>query len=134
VLLLGDCDDGVRKLAAACGWLEELEEIWAKTAPNEAKDLGKPDERTKDEKLQEEVDKLTRDVEATLKLADDNKAVAKSELERMLKNQLARQQAPQSIVIGGETIQLREGSTSGNEKDKKDLSHVFPRLQGDPVP
>ncbi|KAF1985742.1 NAD-dependent deacetylase sirtuin-2 [Aulographum hederae CBS 113979] len=32
VLLLGTCDDGVRQLASSLGWLEELEELWAKTA------------------------------------------------------------------------------------------------------
>ena len=29
VLILGDCDDGVRRLAEACGWLQELEKLWA---------------------------------------------------------------------------------------------------------
>ncbi|KAF2802147.1 NAD-dependent deacetylase sirtuin-2, partial [Mytilinidion resinicola] len=33
VLVLGDCDAGVRKLAEAAGWLEELEALWARTAP-----------------------------------------------------------------------------------------------------
>ncbi|EGP86669.1 uncharacterized protein MYCGRDRAFT_100618 [Zymoseptoria tritici IPO323] len=33
VLILGDCDDGVRKLAEACGWTEELEADEKQDAP-----------------------------------------------------------------------------------------------------
>lgn len=75
VLILGDCDAGVRKLADACGWLEELEEMWAKTAPASAVDrLGKKDEKelSKDEKLEAEIDKLTKDVDETLKLGREH--------------------------------------------------------------
>ncbi|KAF2101622.1 NAD-dependent histone deacetylase SIR2 [Rhizodiscina lignyota] len=72
VVILGNCDDGVRKLAEACGWLEELEEMWAKTVPKvAAEQLGKQEgeeSRTKDEKLQDEIDKLTKDVDETLKI------------------------------------------------------------------
>lgn len=80
VLILGDCDDGVRKLAEACGWLEELEAEWAKTAPKAAMERlqqttepAEEREKTKDEKLQEEVDKLTRDVDETLKINEGHK-------------------------------------------------------------
>jgi hypothetical protein len=79
------------------------------------------------------VDKLTRDVENTLKLASDNKKGAKSELDRMLKNHLARQQAPQSIKIGGETIELKKGGFSEQGKDEEGLSHIFPHLQKKPT-
>ncbi|KAJ5214836.1 NAD-dependent protein deacetylase hst2-1 [Penicillium chermesinum] len=34
VLLLGDCDAGVRKFAKAMGWEEELEALWEKTNPD----------------------------------------------------------------------------------------------------
>nr|XP_023908649.1 NAD-dependent protein deacetylase hst2-1-like [Quercus suber] len=78
VMVLGDCDDGVRELAKACGWLEELEELWAKTAPaesagssNTVPDKGEVQdvEKSKDELLDEEIRKLTRDVEETLNLS-----------------------------------------------------------------
>jgi NAD-dependent histone deacetylase SIR2 len=68
VLLLGDCDTGVRKLAKACGWLEELEALWATTAPKEAAELGKP-EKTKDEKLEDEINKLTAEIDESLNLS-----------------------------------------------------------------
>ncbi|KAF2478266.1 NAD-dependent deacetylase sirtuin-2, partial [Lindgomyces ingoldianus] len=69
VLLLGDCDDGVKRLAEACGWLEELEEMWRRTAPEKAKEEEKP-KKTRDEELEDEVEKLTREVEQSLKLGE----------------------------------------------------------------
>lgn len=67
VLLLGDCDSGVRKLAKACGWLEELEALWAATAPKEAAEPGP--EKTKDEKLEDEINKLTAEIDESLNLS-----------------------------------------------------------------
>ncbi|USW56103.1 Putative Sirtuin family, DHS-like NAD/FAD-binding domain superfamily [Septoria linicola] len=75
VLLLEDCDTGVRRLAEACGWLEELEALWAETSVKAGTDIGKPAsnqediEKTKDEKLSDEIDKLTKDVDETLNLS-----------------------------------------------------------------
>jgi NAD-dependent histone deacetylase SIR2 len=70
VLMLGDCDTGVRKLAKACGWLEELEALWAATAPKEASELGQEaqPEKSQDEKLEDEINKLTAEVDETLNL------------------------------------------------------------------
>jgi NAD-dependent histone deacetylase SIR2 len=121
VLELGDCDAGVRKLAAACGWLEELENLWAQTVPKEAMRLGKTEEKTKDEQLQDEVEQITKDVEQTLKLTSDNTRGAKSEFEKMLQMQKARQIARQEMVIGGERIEIKSEYSS--------LAHVFPHLQ-----
>ncbi|SMY25719.1 unnamed protein product [Zymoseptoria tritici ST99CH_1A5] len=72
VLILGDCDDGVRKLAEACGWKEELEALWAATARDgeaaggEKKVAGGKKEKYTDEELGDEIDKLTREVDETL--------------------------------------------------------------------
>ena len=72
VLLLGDCDDGVRQLAEACGWLDELEALWAKTArkdePAAAEKVEQP-KKDKDEALSDEIDKLTKEVDETLNLS-----------------------------------------------------------------
>ncbi|KAK4574137.1 Sir2 histone deacetylase Hst2 [Recurvomyces mirabilis] len=78
ILLLGDCDDGVKKLAKACGWLGELEKLWAKTAYRVGDDADsvaeqpsheQQPEKTKDEALEEEIDKITREVDETLNLS-----------------------------------------------------------------
>ncbi|KXT07940.1 hypothetical protein AC579_6061 [Pseudocercospora musae] len=74
VVILDDCDAGVRELAKACGWLDELEEMWAKTAPRKGNDIGRkqPEKeiaKTKDEKLEDEINKLTKEVDETLNLS-----------------------------------------------------------------
>lgn len=76
VLILGDCDEGVRKLAKACGWLDELEALWAQTAPEgdaankgvEAQQPGEKQKRT-DEELEDEIARLTKEVDETLNLS-----------------------------------------------------------------
>ncbi|KAF2234228.1 NAD-dependent deacetylase sirtuin-2 [Viridothelium virens] len=81
VLVLGDCDTGVRKIAEACGWLEELEAEWALTstesaeaaktdADSKAAEVGAPKDR--DAALEAAVEKLTREVDETLKISSDH--------------------------------------------------------------
>ncbi|KAF2402178.1 NAD-dependent deacetylase sirtuin-2 [Trichodelitschia bisporula] len=70
VVHLSDCDSGVRKLAEALGWLEELEAEWAATSaryPAEAQSEESTQGKSKEEILQEEVLKITREVDETLK-------------------------------------------------------------------
>ncbi|KAF2753677.1 NAD-dependent deacetylase sirtuin-2 [Pseudovirgaria hyperparasitica] len=70
VPLIGDCDTGVRALAEACGWLEELEALWAQTQPIAAVDMGRKEPvaetETTDQRVEDEVERLTRQVEETL--------------------------------------------------------------------
>ncbi|PSN61405.1 NAD-dependent deacetylase sirtuin-2 [Corynespora cassiicola Philippines] len=123
VLILGDCDTGVRKLAEACGWLEELESLWAETArpgqfqPETATKGPMTDDTTRspDERLEDEIDKITKGVEDTLKLnntwvekhTDENKPTAEADESNM------SDRNPRSSLQSGS-----EGS----------LSHVFPWL------
>jgi NAD-dependent histone deacetylase SIR2 len=75
VLMLGDCDTQVRKLAEACGWLNELESKWAKTSPKDAATIAKDvkeEIKSKDQLLEEDIDKLTEEVDKTLKVADSH--------------------------------------------------------------
>ncbi|KAK2793502.1 Sir2 histone deacetylase Hst2 [Onygenales sp. PD_12] len=88
VLLLGECDAGVLKLADALGWREELEELWARTNPENAAALkkGKMEEKetaakSRDELLRDEVDKLTEEVENTLHLSKSHEMRVREELE-----------------------------------------------------
>lgn len=74
VLLLGDCDDGVRKLAGSLGWLDELEALWDQTNPskNDQNNQQQLPAKTRDEKLEEEIGNLTEDIDKTLKLSKDH--------------------------------------------------------------
>jgi NAD-dependent histone deacetylase SIR2 len=75
VLVLGECDDGVRRLCRECGWEEELLAVWAETEGMGGK--GETTERegererelSPDERLEREIGELTREVERTLDLS-----------------------------------------------------------------
>jgi NAD-dependent histone deacetylase SIR2 len=91
VLVLGDCDEGVRKLADALGWREELETEWEKTNPDHGKlkeENSTP--RTKHQKLEDEVEKLTRDIDKTLKVSEDHAKALKAHLNGELEKKKAR--------------------------------------------
>lgn len=87
VMILGDCDEGVMKLAEACGWLDELKAMWKQTEGKFGGGGGKPDDapakpvkqKTKDEELEDEIKKLTKDVDDTLDLSRWHTDKVKSE-------------------------------------------------------
>jgi NAD-dependent histone deacetylase SIR2 len=74
VCILGDCDSGVRKLADVLGWREELEALWESVG-------GKPKMieedattgLTNDEKLEAEIQKLTSEVDHSLKISNGHR-------------------------------------------------------------
>ncbi|KAJ4339275.1 Sir2 histone deacetylase Hst2 [Ascochyta clinopodiicola] len=73
VLILNDCDTGVRELARALDWTADLDALWARTAKDGQFVPGQKDPappKSRDEALQDEVDQLTKDVEKTLKLGE----------------------------------------------------------------
>ena len=80
VLFLVDCDTGVRKLAEALGWLDELEATWAKTQPETPAVKAEESLKSGDERLEAEVEKLTAEVDATLKLSTDTQSYVKRKL------------------------------------------------------
>ena len=113
VLLIGDCDDGVRQLARACGWLDELEALWAKTAPKEAVETtGKPElKKDKNEALEDEIDKLTKEVDETLNLSKWH--------EERVRNEKLPWQSSAKDTEPGQSGPSQHEDTNGN------LSHVF---------
>ena len=120
VLLLGDCDTGVRKLAEACGWLDQLERIWAKTDPNAPAKGKKKDEppKTKDEQLEDEIEKLTKEVDESLNLSKwHEEKVRREHLPAVAKAESDDQSA--SFGTGSSDSKIP------HENPKGDLSHVF---------
>jgi len=157
VLLLGDCDEQVRKLAAACGWMKELEEMWAATAPKPAVDKEKEEkaekrEKTIDELLEEEVQKLTKEVEETLKITQAHEEMVKDGLREGEKPKDVREKIEMDVsgMRGsgeGEGNEMRPPLTEAAEQESSDspdkggkaknepdgagrgLEHVFPHLK-----
>lgn len=87
VIELGDCDSGVRKLADALGWRDELEVLWlevgGKANEKEAERLREERKNmTKDEILEAEIEKLTSEVDTALKLSKDHTTRVNEQLDR----------------------------------------------------
>lgn len=121
VLLLGDCDAGVRKLAQALGWLEELEALWEETNPDkEARERETAPKKTRDERLHDEVDRLTADVDRALHLSDSHQDRVRAQLAKQEQNEDKKQPTDEQE---DQTLRSNaEGSKQGG------LAHVFPHL------
>lgn len=74
VLILGDCDAGVRRLAAALGWESDLEALWDKTNLEKPTTDGneKVARSDKNALLEDQIINLTREVDQSLKISDDH--------------------------------------------------------------
>ncbi|KAI7974139.1 hypothetical protein EIK77_003004 [Talaromyces pinophilus] len=132
VLLLGDCDEGVRKLAKSLGWLEELEALWEETNPNkEDRDLESAPKKTRDERLHDEVERLTADVDRTLHVSNAHRNHTQKYLEKQLANRDTDKQRDEQVAAEksgppGEQILRSSDEISG----VVGLAHVFPHLTG----
>jgi NAD-dependent histone deacetylase SIR2 len=141
VLLLEDCDSGVRRLAEACGWLEELEALWAETArpEDDARPEGEGDasagpsqqKKSRDERLQEEIDKLTKDVESTLSLGKKQEEWLATHEDRKIAREEGEEEDKRRVE---EKLNLRppddgESRVLAPVKKEEGLGHVFPHLK-----
>lgn len=70
VVVLGDCDEGVRKLADALGWRDELEEEWRVVVGDEEAERQLKGAKKRAAVLEDEVDKLAEEVEEALNLEE----------------------------------------------------------------
>jgi NAD+-dependent protein deacetylase SIR2 len=116
VLVLGDCDDGVRKFADALGWREELEALWAQSRSDKDKPAPVEVNKTKQERLDDEIERLTKDIDKSLKMNE--------ETSRRLQEGLDEQQQPplgDKAITSNPRINTKDGALGG-------LSHVFPHL------
>jgi NAD-dependent histone deacetylase SIR2 len=82
VCVLGDCDGGIRKLSEALGWTEELESLWKSVGGKPGVKPPQPEPKTRDEELEAEIEKLTGEVDHTLKLHTGHMAKVTAALEK----------------------------------------------------
>ncbi|KAL4927405.1 SIR2 family NAD-dependent protein deacylase [Aspergillus undulatus] len=101
VLILGDCDRGVRKLARALGWEKELESLWEEANPSKETREEEASPQTREERLEIEISRLTVEVDQTLEISDAYQKRVRERLGEM-------QPSPESNGTG--------------------LAHVFPHL------
>lgn len=132
VLILKDCDTGVRELANALGWVGELEATWAGTAKEGQFVPGKKEDvkKSRDEALQDEVDKLTKEVEKTLKLGREQQKWLDSYTGRKIAGEVrSEEKKGESQPEKGEDSKTLRTDT-GTSISKGGLGHVFPFLGG----
>lgn len=72
VLLLGDCDEGVRKLASAIGWLEELEALFRTHHSDQSQKAQTDVPDLQDDRLDDEIAKITKDVGDSLRISSQH--------------------------------------------------------------
>ncbi|KAH8762958.1 DHS-like NAD/FAD-binding domain-containing protein [Hyaloscypha finlandica] len=116
VVVLGDCDEGVKKLADALGWRDELESMWlevgGKVREKEAARLREQRQAmSQDEILEAEIEKLTGEVDAALKMSKDLEERVITQLEKSSSNEISTSAAPAtSDDIPSGTIMTKEES------------------------
>lgn len=70
VLYLGECDDGIRKLADELGWRDELEKMWLDIVGEQ--ETARQRSREKQKQVYDELDDLVQDMEQKLELSEDH--------------------------------------------------------------
>lgn len=133
VLILKDCDTGVRELAGVLGWVDELEATWASTAKEGQFVPGKKEDvrKGRDEALQDEVDKLTKEVEKTLKLGQEQQKWLDSYTGRKIAGEMRSEETEgrSQPEMGEDPKVLR--TDAGTSTSKGGLGHIFPFLGRD---
>lgn len=131
VLVLGDCDTGVRKLADELGWRDDLEILWKKSNPR-AQDRKQQElpPKTKDEKLEQEVDELTKEIDNTLKISKGhtewlNAHLTEKQFTIQSHDETADEKASARPKSGAHGSTKNGGSVEG-------LAHVYPHLDRKP--
>lgn len=116
VLELGPCDDGIRKLAELLGWTEELEDLWRNVVGNEEAERQLRSQTDRDEEIEDELQKLTGEIETVLKLEEEEEEEEREE-ERQEKEE-AKQMLEKEAPINIQTPKDEEASKT----DKGDVS------------
>lgn len=124
VLVLGECDDGIRKLADALGWREELEELWKSiVGPKEAA-RQKSTSKKHEEEIEEEVAKLTAGVEAALKLEETSETEAKTAdatQDTQEKAEEKEDEKDKTVEQAQDDAALKKGEAGGSPDKKQEL-------------
>lgn len=75
VVMLGTCDNGVRRLARELGWEVELENLYKEIHGPEEKE-----EAMSDAMIEDEIKRLTEELDKELRIAEDYKGLVEGKL------------------------------------------------------
>ena len=134
VLLLGDCDAGVRTLAAALGWEKDLEALWEDT--NQKKPTADVDykvaQNDKDRILEDQITNLTREVDQSLKLSEDHTARLRQHLvRREEKGELLNDASRTQHLITRDSSKYEAPRATGTHECSKEDSQLSSAAKGD---
>lgn len=119
VCVLGDCDSGIRMLADELGWREELEQEWKKVSGTTSEDVVKAP-RSKDEAIEDEVDRLTKEIDDSLRFSSGHVD--------WVKKGLADEKRPgefqDELPVHNRDLELRTASPSNTISDDATSKHV----------
>ncbi|KAH0491708.1 hypothetical protein TgHK011_003122 [Trichoderma gracile] len=125
VLELGACDDGVRKLAELLGWTDELNDYWRNLVGDEEADRQLRSQMARDEEIEDELQKLTGDIETILQLEkDDDEAEDEAEEE-----QNERKEEENKKVEGETTPSYTPASKDESVKEDGKAEDTNPRKE-----
>ncbi|KAI4202683.1 MAG: hypothetical protein LQ350_002349 [Teloschistes chrysophthalmus] len=113
VLVLGDIDAGVRKLASAIGWLEELEALYKSCDPSQLQEHDELNHKSHDDILNDEVAKITKDIDSSLRISEQYSKALKEDLS------LPERENIQSTMSKDQTV-LQHVPTAGVPTSPKD--------------
>lgn len=124
VVALQDCDAGIRMLARECGWLDELESLWADTALPETEDVSKPVPKlSQDDKLAAEIEALSHDVD---KITDFAQRLRQLVSDKILPNdkgskhsQISDRPAKQETIVDVDQIAQAANRLSLDDDEKR---------------
>ncbi|PQE32611.1 hypothetical protein CJF32_00004144 [Rutstroemia sp. NJR-2017a WRK4] len=124
VIVKGDCDSGVRKLADALGWRDELEELWRSVGgDNKEKEAAAVQEARRDmspdEVLEADMKSLTDQIDDVLKLSDLHTKKVNAVLE---KDEDAK---PSSSAPSNQTPALDASPKTATSEAPPDRSNLF---------
>lgn len=129
VVLLEDCDSGVRKLADALGWRDELEQMWEATNPNKDEPKKEEEPKSRQEELDAQIRELTAGVEKTLKMSDEHQKQFEKDLEN--RPDTGKLNVPGGLadsISKAEHKKQGEAQVNGSTLGDAGLSHVFPHI------
>ncbi|KAK3396025.1 DHS-like NAD/FAD-binding domain-containing protein [Sordaria brevicollis] len=118
VLVLGDCDTGVRQLADALGWREELEAEWRKLVGDEEADRQLKGSSKRQVELQDEVSQLVHDVDKVLHVHDTSSGSPSPSPEAQAKKETAPATQQELQQSGPASVEESVETTAGTEEVK----------------
>lgn len=134
VLLLKDCDAGVKQLARALGWEDDLQVLWEtinpekaaaeKAAENKVPHFKQPAEDSR-EALRAEIERLTMEVDETLHISRSHEEKVRLELEgskQAMKSKDGKDDVISDRQCSNGTAASAQGSPSspGNKQNRKE--------------